>query len=89
MLAAEDAIVNNFQRNDILIFADLVRPKRSLDQKFHKFLKFKCDLLNGPHAERDTSEHPIQLAGHESLRSYGTAIIAVTFWNYLINKHLS
>jgi dolichol-phosphate mannosyltransferase len=89
MLAAEAAIINNFQWNDIWTFADLVRPKRSLDPKFHRFLKFNAICSMGLVLNVILLNIQFNWLGMNRYVANGTAIIAVTFWNYWINKHLS
>jgi len=89
ILAAEAAIVNNFAWNDVWTFADLRGGKTSLRRKFHRFLKFNAICFMGLILNVVLLNIQFNWFGMNRYVANGTAILAATFWNYLINKRLA
>ena len=88
IVAAEAAIVNNFVWNDAWTFADLVGGKNSYSKKFHRFLKFNSICAMGLALNVVLLNIQFNWLGMNRFVANGTAILAATFWNYLINKRL-
>lgn len=87
-LAAEAAIVNNFFWNDRWTFADLVGENRSMEAKFHRFLKFNAICLLGLAFSIAVLNVLFHWFGMSRYAANAMAICVSIFWNYGVNKSL-
>jgi len=88
ILAAEAAIVNNFIWNDLWTFGDLVAGQRTAAQRVRRFLKFNTICLLGLAINVLLLNLQFNLLHMNRYDANLVAILAVTFWNYHINRAL-
>jgi dolichol-phosphate mannosyltransferase len=82
LIAAEIAIVNNFQWNDAWTFADLT----SSGKKVRRFLKFNVICVMGLVLNVALLNIQFNWLGINRYLANAIAILVATFWNYLLNK---
>ncbi len=86
--SAEAAMVNNFLWNDAWTFADFVGTKSTRRKKLHRFLKFNAVCGMGLVLNVALLNIQFNWLGMNRYLANAVAILAATFWNYLLNKHL-
>jgi dolichol-phosphate mannosyltransferase len=89
VLAAEVAIVNNFLWNDAWTFADAARSEPGLKAKFRRFLGYNAICIAGVALNVVILNLLFNLAGMNRYVANAIAIVAVTAWNYGLNKRLN
>lgn len=89
IVGAETAIFTNFLLNDWWTFGDVARHLPSLKHKFRRFLGFNLICSVGLALNVVLLNVFVKLAHLNPYLSNGLAIIAVTFWNYLLNRKLN
>lgn len=87
--AAELAIVNNFLWNDAWTFGDAARAEPGLKAKFRRFLGYNAICIAGVALNVVILNLLFNLAGMNRYVANGIAIVAVTAWNYGLNKRLN
>lgn len=89
LIAAEAAIVNNFCWNDVWTFRDLVPEQRSLRAALRRLAKFNTICLAGLAINVALLNLQFNLLGTDRYLANAVAIVAVTGWNYLVNRALA
>jgi dolichol-phosphate mannosyltransferase len=87
--AAEVAIVNNFLWNDAWTFADAAKSEPGLRAKFRRFLGYNAICIAGVALNVVILNLLFNLAGVNRYVANAIAIVAVTAWNYGLNKRLN
>jgi len=87
--AAELAIVNNFLWNDAWTFGDAARAEPGLARKFRRFLGYNAICVLGVILNVIILNLLFNLASMNRYLANAIAIIAVTAWNYGMNKKLN
>jgi dolichol-phosphate mannosyltransferase len=89
VVAAEMAIVNNFLWNDAWTFRDAARAEPGLPAKFRRFLGYNAICIAGVALNVIILNLLFNLAGVNRYIANAIAIVAVTAWNYGMNKRLN
>jgi dolichol-phosphate mannosyltransferase len=89
VLAAELAIVNNFLWNDAWTFRDAARAEPGLRAKVRRFLGYNAICIAGVALNVVILNLLFNLAGMNRYIANAIAIVAVTAWNYGLNKRLN
>jgi dolichol-phosphate mannosyltransferase len=89
VLAAETAIGTNFLLNDWWTFGDVAREIPGAKHKLRRFLGFNLICSVGLVLNVVLLNLLFNFAHLNRYVSNGLAIVAVTFWNYLLNKKLN
>ena len=89
LLAAETAIGTNFLLNDAWTFADLARESPGAKSKFRRFLGYNLICTAGVLLNVVILNLLFNLAHMNRYLANGIAIVAVTFWNYGLNRKLN
>jgi dolichol-phosphate mannosyltransferase len=89
VIAAEAAIVSNFQWNDRWTFRDLVPEQRSWRARLRRFLKFNAICLGGLALNVTLLNLMFNVFGMNRYVANAIAIGTVTAWNYLLNRALA
>jgi dolichol-phosphate mannosyltransferase len=87
--AAEVAIVNNFLWNDAWTFRDAAESEPGLRAKFRRFLGYNAICIAGVALNVVILNLLFNLAGVNRYVANAIAIVAVTAWNYGLNKRLN
>jgi dolichol-phosphate mannosyltransferase len=87
--AAELAIVNNFLWNDVWTFGDAARSEPGLLAKFRRFLGYNAICIAGVALNVVILNLLFNLAHMNRYLANALAIVAVTAWNYGLNKRLN
>jgi dolichol-phosphate mannosyltransferase len=87
--AAEVAIVNNFLWNDAWTFGDAARSEPGPRAKFRRFLGYNVVCIAGVALNVVILNLLFNLAGMNRYVANAIAIVAVTAWNYGMNKRLN
>jgi dolichol-phosphate mannosyltransferase len=87
--AAEVAIVNNFLWNDAWTFREAARSEPGLRAKFRRFLGYNVICIAGVALNVVILNLLFNLAGINRYVANAIAIVAVTAWNYGLNKRLN
>jgi dolichol-phosphate mannosyltransferase len=89
IVAAELAIVNNFSWNDVWTFGDASKAEPGLKAKFRRFLGYNAICLAGVALNVVLLNLLFNFAGMNRYLANAIAIVAVTAWNYGLNKRLN
>jgi dolichol-phosphate mannosyltransferase len=89
LLAAETAIGTNFLLNDAWTFGDLARQAPGAKSKFRRFLGYNLICTAGVLLNVVFLNLLFNLAHMNRYLANGIAIVAVTFWNYGLNRKLN
>lgn len=89
LVAAEAAIVNNFFWNDLWTFRDLVPEQRSGGAALRRLLKFNAICLAGLAVNVLLLNLQFNVLGMNRYVANAAAIIAVTGFNYFLNRALA
>jgi dolichol-phosphate mannosyltransferase len=87
--AAEVAIVNNFLWNDAWTFRDAARSEPGARAKFRRFLGYNAICIAGVALNVVILNLLFNFAGINRYVANAIAIVAVTAWNYGVNKRLN
>jgi len=87
IIAAEAAIMSNFVLNDIWTFRDVAR--KGLGPRLRRFLGFNAICLTGVVINVLLLNVLFNSAGVNRYVANAIAILAVTGWNYMLNKKLN
>jgi dolichol-phosphate mannosyltransferase len=87
--AAEVAIVNNFLWNDAWTFSEAAKSEPGLRAKFRRFLGYNAICIAGVALNVVILNLLFNLAGMNRYLANALAIVAVTAWNYGLNKRLN
>lgn len=87
--AAEVAIVNNFLWNDAWTFGDAAKAEPGLTAKLRRFLGYNAICIAGVALNVVILNLLFNLAGMNRYLANAIAIVAVTAWNYGLNKRLN
>lgn len=89
IVAAEAAIISNFLLNDAWTFSDLARKAPGAGSKLRRFLGFNAICALGVGINVLILNLLFNLAGMNRYIANAIAILIVTGWNYLLNRHLN
>jgi dolichol-phosphate mannosyltransferase len=89
VLAAETAIVNNFLWNDVWTFGDLARSSPGAKSKFRRFLGYNAICTAGVALNVVLLNLLFNFAHMNRYVANAVSIVAVTFWNYGLNRKLN
>jgi dolichol-phosphate mannosyltransferase len=89
ILAAESAIVTNFLLNDAWTFGDLAKRAPGAKSKFRRFLGYNVICTAGVALNVVLLNLLFNLAHMNRYLANALAIVAVTFWNYGLNRKLN
>jgi dolichol-phosphate mannosyltransferase len=87
--AAEVAIVNNFLWNDAWTFREAARSEPGARAKFRRFLGYNVICIAGVALNVVILNLLFNFAGINRYLANAIAIVAVTAWNYGVNKRLN
>jgi dolichol-phosphate mannosyltransferase len=89
LIAAETAIVSNFLLNDVWTFRARARAQPGARPRFRRFLGFNAICSAGLLLNVLLLNLLFNFAGMNRYLANGIAILAVTGWNYWLNKKLN
>jgi dolichol-phosphate mannosyltransferase len=89
LVAAETAILTNFLLNDAWTFGDVAGRARGLRAKFRRFIGFNAICLAGLVLNVVILNLLFNLAGLDRYLANAISILAVTGWNYFLNRKLN
>ena len=89
LVAAETAIVSNFLLNDAWTFGDLTRRAQGMRPKLRRFLGFNAICAAGLLLNVLILNLLFNVVGLDRYLSNAIAIVAVTGWNYWLNRKLN
>jgi dolichol-phosphate mannosyltransferase len=89
VIAAETAIGTNFLLNDAWTFGDLAKRAPGAKHKFRRFLGYNAICSAGVLMNVVLLNLLFNLAHLNRYLANAIAIVAVTFWNYLLNRKLN
>jgi dolichol-phosphate mannosyltransferase len=89
LIAAEIAIVSNFLLNDAWTFGDLTRRAQGARPKLRRFLGFNAICAAGLLLNVLVLNLLFNVVGLDRYLSNAIAIVAVTGWNYWLNRKLN
>jgi dolichol-phosphate mannosyltransferase len=89
ILAAETATMTNFLLNDAWTFGDVARTSPGLKSKFRRFLGYNAICAAGVALNVVILNLLFNYFGMNRYLANALAIVAVTFWNYGLNRRLN
>jgi len=89
IVAAETAIVSNFLLNDAWTFGDLTEKTRGVRAKLRRFVGFNAICAAGLALNVIILNLLFNLVGMNRYVANGISILAVTGWNYWLNRKLN